>query len=200
MPEVMHPDAPQDESLIMEVMSRELVPIFQTLKQRIEMLEQENCHLKELTGAIIDGFGEAVSNHRRGGLAQSIDLSDLGEVGDTYKDLEGSDLKEDLIDYIMENNIGDDELDDILSTLKQNAMSKYGKYKKNPTEPPNPEPPAPEGMGGDGKGVLEVAIGKSEEPSEEPEQPPELPMNSTDAMFKKVMEQNRSSKKNGIKL
>jgi len=144
-----NPDAAQDESMINEWAQRELLPIFQQIKNDIDNINQ-------VVNGIVSGFGEAVSGHRRTQLTDTIDLSDLGEIGDTYKDLEGSDMKEDLINHIMDSDIPDDQIEDILATLKENARAKYGKYKRADVEAPKPD---------GGEGVLAVSMGA--EPSEE---------------------------------
>lgn len=187
MAERGHPDAAQDEGLILEVMQRELQPVFQTLVQRLTMLEEELQGIKQLTNGIVEGFGEAVSTHRRGSLASSIDLSDIGNESETYKDLEGSDLKEDLIDYLMDNDVSDDQIEEALATLKENVKGKYGKYKRA-----EPEAPVPE----EGDGVLAVKIGVK--PGEEAPEEEAKPENAADSMFKKVMAQHKQNK--GIKL
>lgn len=177
--EMGHPDAAQDERMIAEWCKRELLPIFKQIKEEID-------HIKQVQEAIVGGFGEAVSGHRRSSLMDSIDLSDLGEVGDTYRDLEGSDLKEDLINHIMDSDIPDDQIEDILATLKENARAKYGKYKRA-------EPEAPEGMGDDGDGVLGEPEPEEAAPEEESKK-----KKPADEWYERVMAQHKS--KSGLKL
>lgn len=175
-----NPDAAQDESLIMEVIKRELLPIFEQIKGEID-------HIKQVQEAIVGGFGEAVSNHRRSSLGETIDLSDLGEIGDTYNDLEGSDLKSDLIDHIMESDIPDDQIEDVLNTLKANAREKYGKYKR--AAPEQEEPPVP--SEGNGELAVQIGVGKPEDLEEESKVSP------VESMREKVMalHKSRSGKK-----
>jgi hypothetical protein len=191
--EAGNPDAAQDKVLTLEIMKQELGPVFQMLIKRLEMVENECKETKQMTSSIVDGFGEAVSNHRRGSLGESLNFGDdFGDIGETYKDLEGSDMKDDLIDYIMESDISDDQIEELINTVKENARSKYGKYKRS-------EPEAPPEMGGGGDGVLAVKIGvkPGEEPAEEPEME-EKPKKPVDAMYDKVMAQHRS--RQGVKL
>ena len=109
-----HSDAQQDEQLIEDWAMRNLLPILQKFKADIEEIQAKMGGHGEMLNGIVGGFRDAATNYRRSNLGKSLDLGeDYEGINSIYKDLEGSDLKEDFIDYIMENNISDEEIEEI---------------------------------------------------------------------------------------
>jgi hypothetical protein len=140
--EKRNPEAGQDERQIMELLHRELVPVFhkivadhQELCNRTDALEKDHAQTKSVTHGIYGGLKEAYKNKRKSKLSESINLDDLGDARDIYKDHEGTDMKDDLINHILEHDIPDERIEGILANLRENAKSRYGKYKKVESEP-----------------------------------------------------------------
>jgi len=186
-----NPDALQDEKLIEDWAMRNLAPILRQFKCEIDDLKGTSGNHHELIHGIVGGFSNAAKSHRRNNLASSLDLGDDYEgINGIYKDLEGSDLKEDFIDHIMENDISDEEIEEMKQILMGNARSKYGKYKRS-DDPLSEEP----------KGGVEIEIASpdgKEGSEEEPKETEGKEKSPVDAMYEKVMSQHKS--KRGIKL
>jgi hypothetical protein len=64
-----HPDAQMDSEIFMNMMREELGPVIKVLVGRIEQLENANQELNKMVTGIVSGFGDALTNHRRTGLA-----------------------------------------------------------------------------------------------------------------------------------
>lgn len=161
-----HSDALQDEQLIEDWAMRNLLPILQKFKADIEEIQASMGGHGEMLNGIVGGFKDAATNYRRSNLAKSLDLGeDYDGINSIYKDLEGSDLKEDFIDYIMENNISDEEIEEMKQLLMSNAKGKYGRYKRMEDEPvAEPE----------GGLAIEIEAGPAEEPKEEVKEEPKV--------------------------
>lgn len=128
-----HADEAQDRELDIEIIREEMGPVIRALVERIEHIEDQLQETQRLAMGIVTGFHDAASGHKRNNLMSSLNFGedfDFDGINEVYKDWEGNDLKEDLIDYLVENDVPEEELEEMLANFKQNAMSKYGKYMK----------------------------------------------------------------------
>jgi hypothetical protein len=142
-------DAGQDERQIMEIMQRELMPVFQKLVAdhselcgRMDNLEKDHGETKSIAHGLYGGLKEAHKKFRRGKLSESINLDDLGDARDIYKAHEGSDMKDDLINHIVEHDIPDEHLEEMLNNLRENSKTRYGGFKRIEVEKKDGESPS----------------------------------------------------------
>ena len=181
------------EGQVMEIMHRELVPVFQKLvgdhkhtHGRLEALENEHKETKRMTNGVHDGIMAYGKNRRRSSLSESINLDDLGDARDIYKAHNGTDMKDDLIDHILENDIPDEHLEGILSNLRANSNQRYGGFQKRADTAP-----------ASGSGDLK------ESPSEgtsdlKDTKAPEGKKKASDDWYEKVMSQHKSMRGNKL--
>lgn len=158
-----NPDADQDKQLIYQTMHEVLGDVFHQIGTQLAKLTQENESLKTQLGDFLGGVKTTAKNNRRKSLSESVKFDDdFDDHNDVYKEMygqeiDGADLKEEFLNHIVENDISDDEVPGLLSTLHENTRSRFGKWVKPKAE-------------------VSVAIGtpeaKSEEPKiEEPKEP-----------------------------
>lgn len=180
------------EQQVMEIMHRELVPVFQrlvgehkTTHGRLEALEKDHGHTKEVAHGMYAGLMDAHKRTRKSKLSESINLDDLGDSRDMYKAHGGTDMKDDLINHILENNIPDEQLEGLLSNLRENTKQRYGGFKKV------------EASADPGEGPLK-AVGSDKGTGELKESDEPKGKKASDDWYEKVMSQHKSMR--GTKL
>jgi len=203
--DIGNPDAVQDEQLINECIQREVEPVVRHLLERLQGLEEQLQQVAKATDGIIGGFSEALTGHRKSSLKESLNFGDdfdYDGINSVYKDWEGGDLKDDLIDYIADNDIPDEQLEEIIANLKENARAKYGKYKK--IEEPVVEEMTPEsGEKPEGVGVA-IKVGSPEEIKEEASEEmsekkePEENQKPGDKLYENLMREYRANRGNKL--
>jgi hypothetical protein len=136
MPEMMdrggNPDAPQDEELIRSVLQRELSPVFEAIRSRLEDYDKDLTEVKDLLMKFTEGLIGAADNHRRTSLSDEISSkygADIEPFEEFHKSVYGKGMKDTLLEALMgENAPGDEERDSWIKDRLNNAKGLYGKY------------------------------------------------------------------------
>ena len=136
MPEIMekdgNPDAAQDESLIQEVLQRDLGPIFEEMGSRLRDLEEDLGETKDLLHKFCEGLISSADGYRRNQLSDELSSKygkEMEPFEGFHKDVYGRGLSESLLDELMgEGAPKEEERDEWIKGKLNDAKGKYGKY------------------------------------------------------------------------
>lgn len=185
MPEMEkgNPDAMQDETLIQEVMRRDLGPILMAVGNRLKDLEEDLTETKDLLFKFTEGLIGAADNHKRMSLSSELSTKygkDFEPFEGFYKDTQGKGFSDSILEELMNGDFDDEGRDGFIKGKLDEAKGKFGKYVGLEKKEEEAAPP-----------MTEVAITeeKGESPAEQAGEEPaeEEPMDAVSKIHKELM-------------
>jgi hypothetical protein len=127
MPEMMEGASPNYDE-ICGVMEDRLVPVFELLGDRLKGFEEDIAELKDIVFKIVSGFGDAVTEHKKGTYSEMLSGKygpDIDEIKGPYSDIYGKDIGEELVDKLLRGEMDEGGVPEFLGGIK----AKFGKIR-----------------------------------------------------------------------